>query len=325
MVFLSLAAASALGLASGPDIARLPAAEGADAARAPIRQAGSIGKYACTLAALRMENEGLLSLDASVATLLPGYAGPQSEDLTLRRLLENRSGLQDEVIAALMSDPDLPTRSIPALEAANRFGASQSDVEPDAAFDYVNSNWIVVQAILEQAGGAPIADLLEHWVFDPSGASSAAVFVGTLGGEGRDTTQGGLPLPDFISCAGALEARPSDLLALVAYPFESEDFDDDDRAQLTTVTSPAQVYTLGGRFETVLDADGRARQISWQNGNNGPWFAVALYDPDTGEGLAVMSAEGGDEALALRDAWLEERGLTRAPRPTESRARPARR
>lgn len=193
-----------------------------------IRQAGSIAKYVCAMTALKMENEGLLSLDAPVHVLLPGYEGSHDDALTLRRLLENRSGLEDQVIEALISDPELPDRSIPALEA-----------------------------------------------------------------------------------------RPIDLLAISAYPFTSDDFDADDRAALTHVTSPAHVYTLGGRFETVINADGERRQISWRNDNNDPWFAVALYDSVTGEGMAVMSSEGGDEALAMRDAWLEERGWVRAPRPDE--------
>ena len=309
-----------LALASDPqlDVAHLPAGPADSGEAALIRQAGSIAKYVCTLTALRMENQGLLSLDAPVSALLPGYAGPDDQALTLRRLLENRSGLEDEVIRALMSDPDLPNQSIASLEAANRFGATNAVEEPGEVFDYVNSNWIVVQAILEAAGDAPVAELVEHWVLEPAGAHGASFFVGDISGPDRATAQGQyLPLPDFIACAGALEARAEDLMALVAYPFQSSDFDDEDRTNLTTITTPGEVYSIGGRFETVLDEAGQGRQISWQSGNNGPWFAIAVYDPETEEGLAVMGSAGGDEILSMRDAWLAERNLSRAPRHQE--------
>jgi len=71
--------ALAIAAAANPlvETAAWPPSPNADTPTAQIRQAGSIAKYVCTLAALRMENEGLLSLDAPVARLLPGYTGPQ--------------------------------------------------------------------------------------------------------------------------------------------------------------------------------------------------------------------------------------------------------
>jgi len=317
---ITLSAFLLMAAQAGPtlDTASWPLEHGEADSPVLIRQAGSIAKYVCTLTALRLENEGLLDLDASVADVLPDYAGPQDEALTVRRLLENRAGLEDQVVAALMRDADLPNQSIPALDAANRFGATAGAQAPGAAFEYVNSNWIVVQAVLEHAGGAPLADLVQHWVLQPAGADRSAFFVGDLTGPDRATAEGRyLPLPDFISCAGGLESTPADLLALVAYPFESDDFDAEDRADLTTITSPTQAYTIGGRFETVIDVQGAHRQISWQNGNNGPWFAQAVYDPATGQGWAAMSSQGGDAVLEQRAAWLAAQGLERAPRPEE--------
>lgn len=280
-------------------------------AGAPVRQAGSIAKYACTLAALRFENEGLVSLDAPVHDLLDGYAGPADQALTLRRLLENRSGLADGLMAALRSDPDLPSRSIPAAEAANQFASSTGGDAPGEAFAYLNSNWILVQAILERAASAPIADLLETWVFDPAGAETAAVFVGDVEDLSVRPASGRyMPLPDFISCAGGLRAQPADLLAITAYPFVDDHFDADDRAQLMTLTTPEQNYTIGGRIQRVIDSHGDERWVSWQSGSNGPWSAVAVFDPATGAGFAAMSQDGSQQPFAARAQWLQSLGLS---------------
>jgi CubicO group peptidase (beta-lactamase class C family) len=279
-------------------------------AGAPLRQAGSIAKYACTLAALRLENAGSLSLDAPVHELIEGYEGPTDRTLTLRRLLENRSGLADGLRAALQSDPDLPSRSIPSAEAANRFAASAGSHAPGEAFAYLNSNWILVQAILEQAASAPIADLLETWVFDPAGAETAAVFVGDVEDPSARPASGRyMPLPDFITCAAGLQAQPADLLAITSYPFLDDHFDADDRAQLMTLTTPEQNYTIGGRIQRVIDADGDERWISWQSGSNGPWSAVAVFDPATGAGFAAMSQDGPQELAAAREQWLQSHGF----------------
>ena len=297
------------------EFATLP--QGPDEAPAPlIRQAGSIAKYVCTLAAVRMENAGLLSLDAPVMDLLPSYSGPRDPALTLRRLLENRSGLEDGLAAALSQDMGLLAIAMPSAEAANRFSSVSSTTPPGEVFGYVNSNWVLVQAILEQAGGQSIGPLLDEWVFTPSGAEGAFIFTGILdGARVARVDREPIPIPNYVACAGGMAAQPSDLLAISAFPFTSGLFDEADRADLTGQTTPEEAYALGGRFERVRDADGRVRQVSWQTGSNGPWFATVIYDPETGQGFAAMTASDRDEAMALQEDWLARRGLEYLERP----------
>lgn len=296
------------------EVATLPG--GADAGdTALLRQSGSIAKYVCTLAAVRLENAGLLSLDSPVSELLPSYRGAPDPDLTLRRLLENRSGLEDGLSPALSQDRGLLTAAIPSAEAANRFSVARSPVPPGQAFSYVNSNWVLVQAILEQATGQDLAVVIDEWVLTPAGADGAHIFTGQLDGPGTARAEGSpTPVPDFVSCAGGLAARPADLLAISAFPFTSSLFDDADRADLLHVSTPDEAYTMGGRFEWVRDRDGAVRRISWQTGSNGPWYASAIYDPETGHGFAAMTASSRDELNALQDAWLAGQGLERLDR-----------
>ena len=276
-------------------------------------QAGSIGKYVCTLAALRMENEGLIALDATVAELLPDFTGPNAEDVTLRRLLESRSGLEDKLIPALRADPDLPNKALPLQMAINEVAVGPAKQAPGVTFDYVNGNWVLVGAILERAAGEPLAEALQRWVLDPAGMDSAYIIDRALSGpDPVIALEDSLPLPSFMACAGGLAATATDLLKLSQYPFVSDDFDFDDRMALQMVTSPEQDYTLGGRFKLVTDAEtGMTRRISWQSGNNGPWYAFVAYDPATQNGLAMLTpdASNGEILLDKRAAWLETQGL----------------
>lgn len=276
-------------------------------------QAGSIGKYVCTLAALRMENEGLITLDATIADLLPDYTGPNAEDVTLRRLLESRSGLEDKLIPALRADPDLPNQTIPFETAINEIAVGPAKQAPGLSFDYVNGNWVLVGAILERAAVVPLAEALQDWVLTPAGMDSAYIIDRELSGpDPVIALEDSLPLPSFMACAGGLAATATDLLKLSQYPFVSDDFNFDDRIALQKVTSPEQDYTLGGRFKLVTEAEtGAARRISWQSGNNGPWYAFVVYDPATGNGLAMLTpdASNGEILLDKRAAWLKARGF----------------
>ncbi|MHA7901554.1 MAG: serine hydrolase domain-containing protein [Henriciella sp.] len=280
-------------------------------------QAGSIGKYVCTLAALRMENEGLLSLDATITELLPGFEGPHADEVTLRRLLENRSGLADRLIPALQSDLSLSTKNLSALEAANTISVGEATKSPGVEFEYTNGNWVVIGAILEHASGQSLSETLRNWVLEPAGADAAYVIDGELSGDNPVTAKGdSIPLPSFIACIGGLAATPTDLLAISRYPFASTDFDFDDRLALQMITSEEQDYTLGGRFKLVSNADGEdVRRISWQSGNNGPWYAFVAYDPVTDAGIAMVTpdAENGEILLEKRASWVSENGM----RPVE--------
>ena len=282
-----------------------------DGALGEAYQSGSIAKYVCTLTALRLQRRGRLTLDQTIAELLPEYTGALGGEVTLRDLLANRSGIKDGVLDALLSDETLPNTSMTALEAANRFGQDVTGDAPGEAFDYAQTNWIIVQAILERAGRQSMLAMARRYVFRPARAQSASFFIGDLESKTAPTVEGGyLPLPDFISCAGALAATPPDLLAISRYPFVSRHFSDEDREDLMTITTPEEDYTLGGRFETVRDLTGGTRVISWQSGNNGPWSAQVIYDHVQEVGFAVVAADGDlDEVLRRRASWLQRNGL----------------
>ncbi|NNU15943.1 beta-lactamase family protein [Parvularcula sp. ZS-1/3] len=274
-------------------------------------QVGSIGKVACTLAALSLEKRGKLYLDSPIGELLPGYDGVRPE-VTLRQLLANRAGIADGAVAALLQDRSVAEASMPALDAANRFATEATDDAPDTTFDYVQTNWVIIQAILEEASDKPITKLIQREVLRPARMRDSYVFIGDLDRDGIPQTETPyLPLPDFISCAGGLAATPEDIIKLSRLPFVSRRFDEARREALMAVTTEEQDYTLGGRFETVTDREGNTRRISWQSGNNGPWSAQVIYDHVQDVAWSVVSLDGDFEAiLADRAQWLESEGLT---------------
>ncbi len=283
-----------------PDRTIVSSTVGYDRANAVFR-AGSIGKFACTLAALRLSDRGLLDIDRPIAAVLPDYKGG-SPELTTRHLLANRSGLYDGPRPNFSTDPGIPAPTMSALEAANLHAVNETIGAAGETWSYNLVNWVVVQAILEQASGRSFADLMRETVLEPAGMGSSYMFTGQLGPRGQlpEDAAAAKNLPRLLQCGAGPATTPADLLALVRFPHKgglsAKSLD-----ALRTITTPDQSYTLGGRYITHL-----GRQWSWQSGSTGQYKAFAIYDPQTDTGFAAMTASGSENAvLKPRDAWLD--------------------
>ena len=276
-------------------------------AEARLHQAGSISKYACTLAAFELARRGALSLDAPISAYLPELEGPAAE-VSVRLLAQSRAGLPDTVREAFSDDPQaVLALDLTGAEAARQFAPADGGAAGER-FEYHLVNWVLAQAVLEAAGGAPIDQLLETLVFTPAGMGSATVFDGDMPDGAALPADPYMPVPGFLACAGGLLATPSDLIALARRPFTPGGFDDEMRDALMTVTSLQEHYAIGGRVRTAaLGSDERA--LVWLTGSNGAYKSVAVYDPVSDRGFAAMNAADDYDALfAARDAWLAERG-----------------
>ncbi|WP_162178355.1 serine hydrolase [Parvularcula oceani] len=305
--------ASATLLPSGETVERA----GGGAAPGGLYQFGSISKYACTLLALSLAEEGRLDLDAPVARYLPAYRGPAGSGLTLSHLLENRSGLPDGLVAAMAEDESVLSERMTAAEAADRFAGGTPVFEPGEAYDYAISNWILVQAVLEEAGDRPLAALLDDYVFGPAGMEGAQQVVGVLSGPQATVPSEPVPdLPAWAGCAGGIGGSAADLLGLMRFA-HAAGFSQGAIARLTTVVSPESSYALGGR---ILHAarEGEPVALTWLSGSNGPFESFGAYDPVRDTGFAVVTGTGErEQAEALRDAWFARSGYQEAPRRAE--------
>ncbi len=302
--------ASAMLLPGGERVERA----GGGAAPDGLYQFGSISKYACTLLALSLAEEGRLDLDAPVTRYLPAYRGRAGNKLTLLHLLRNRSGVPDGLVAAMAEDERVLSEPMTAAEAANRFAGGAPAFEPGTAYDYAVSNWLLVQAVLEGAGGRPLGALLQDHVFGPAGMEDAQQVVGALSGPKATAPSGRVPdLPAWAGCAGGVGGSAADLLGLMRFA-HSAGFSEGAMARLTTVASPESAYALGGR---ILHAarDGEPVPLTWLSGSNGPFESFGAYDPVRDTGFAVLTGTGEREkAEALRDAWFERNGYEEVPR-----------
>lgn len=123
-----------------------------------LYRVASITKTAATLVVLRLCRRGLLTLDAPVSSILPGFP----ERITVRMLLSHTSGLQDTA----------------AYTACLQKGGTWQDVlaapgaytgKPGESFSYSNFGFGMLGCLLEQLTGKPLSLVFEEELFAPLG------------------------------------------------------------------------------------------------------------------------------------------------------------
>ena len=269
-------------------------------------QAGSISKWACTVAVLRLVDRDRMTLDDTVGALLPTFEGPP--DIRLRDLLANRSGLADGLGPAMQAEGQdaILARDEDAMTAANAYAAGPAVAAPGRAYSYDLVNWILVQAILEAQSGEPIATVMDLELFGPDEANLPDTFIATGAppldhAPHIDGPTGALPR--WAGCAGGMVTTPTDLVRLMDWTATGA-ISDDSLAALTTVTTPEEGYALGGSIRRDQDMH---TTWFWLSGSNGAFKSLAAYRLDTREGFAAMDAVNDVGRLEeARDLWLAE-------------------
>jgi CubicO group peptidase (beta-lactamase class C family) len=128
---------------------------------------GSISKQFTAMAILLLAAERRLDLSSSIRAYLPTL--PQvTQDITVSDLLHQTSGLRDylELLAAdgHSLDDDLITNQM-AFEIVRR--QSGLNFAPGSAYQYSNSNYLLLGKIVERISGSSLKEYLSRHIFDP--------------------------------------------------------------------------------------------------------------------------------------------------------------
>jgi D-alanyl-D-alanine carboxypeptidase len=133
---------------------------------------GSITKTVTATVILELVDEGALSLDDTVADLLPDLASeyPDIAGITVQQLLSMTSGIADyinvpdTVAAVVVEDPS----TVWEAEELIAIGVDGGVTEP-ATPGYSTTNYIILQLIAEDLTGLPLADAIAERVAEPLG------------------------------------------------------------------------------------------------------------------------------------------------------------
>ena len=240
---------------------------------------GSVSKFVASLVALKLVDEGKLSLSRPIVEVLPTYRPDTGSRLTLHHLLSHTSGLPNDVITAFRKDPELARRTLPLDEAVTRYASGDLQFEPGSRFDYAHSNWILVKALIEKASGRSYAENVRA-LLAPLKLKDTGTFVGDFtdvpsSARGYEALQPApkrksVPMPEFMMCAGGAYSTAKDLLTLSRALSQGKLLSAASLKHLSTVYVPEEGYAYGGRLRS-MSLGGKARPVLWLTGSNGPF------------------------------------------------------
>ncbi len=184
----------------------------------------SISKQFTAGAVLLLQQDGKLSVNDRLSAYFSGF--PNGDTITLQELLQHRSGLVDYnnfgsvpdfsgAYAAFMANGQTDYQPILA-----RLASFPLDFAPGTQYEYSNSNYLVLGAVVAQVSGQPLGTFLQQRIFGPLGmqqthqgypappASDIALGYLTSGGTAYRAWQWNLA---WLAGAGGLTSTTGDL------------------------------------------------------------------------------------------------------------------
>ena len=262
-----------------------------------VLEIGSITKQFTAIAVLQLVEQGKIGLGDEITKFLPDYP-THGKKITIEHLLTHTSGIQD--VTEMANFPSTMRTDVTPQELIDRFKNEPMTFDPGTKWQYDNSGYVLLGAIVEKVSGESYADYLRKQVFPRAGLTSTSY--GDLGTiiprrvRGYDKQDGHFVNADYLSmtlpfAAGALVSTVDDLAkwtgaiatgklvspALVQRAWTSAKLNDG------SATGYGYGWIVGNAFGT--------RVIQHDGGING-FSAAELWMPDEKVFVAVLTNLG---------------------------------
>ncbi len=236
---------------------------------------GSVTKMFTATVIVQLAEDGVLSLDDTLAKWLPDVADqlPFGDQITLRQLLAHTSGLFNvveheayfaDLFAAVDIDEDAGIATLACVERDPRdtlgryvYG-KDALFEPGARWSYSNTNYTLLGMVIEAAAAVPLAEAYRTRIYEPLGMTSTFLdcyeepVIDVVNGY---TASGGA-LTDVTELhesvgwsAGGLVSTAPDLVAFARGLFGGALLDDPESLVAMTTPAPGSSYGLGITLE----------------------------------------------------------------------------
>ncbi|MBC7869923.1 MAG: beta-lactamase family protein [Chitinophagaceae bacterium] len=250
---------------------------------------GSISKTFVAVVALQLVEEGVITLDDPINMWLPDELVENvanAEIATIRQLLSMRSGipeyLEQEFLEAVLDDPQHVWTAPEALTYAYD---KEAYFEPDTAFLYTNTNYVLMQLVLEAAAGEPLNVLVRERILDPLALENTY-------------TQIQEDLPDGIVHGYADVDGSGELV-------DVRDYNDGaglgDGALVSTTGDLSRFYQALLQDRTLLSEESMLALLDFQDTGEGDGYSLGLNNYQTPWGTALGHPGGvlGFSSIAL--------------------------
>ena len=128
---------------------------------------GSITKQFTSMLVLQFVNEGKIKLDGHVSDYLPYYRKDTGNRITISELLSHTSGVPDFIRAPGFLEGTGSRTKYRVKDFAQEYCSGNLEFEPGTSFNYSNSGYFLLGAILEQVSGRSYEQLVKDRIFTP--------------------------------------------------------------------------------------------------------------------------------------------------------------
>jgi len=131
----------------------------------------SMSKSFTAALVLKLVDEGKISLDATLASLLPDFDAPYAARVTLRQMLQNRSGIPHYIDIPGWFDNDIK-RAFTTESFLDTLKTLELKFEPGSDYLYSNVNYYLLARIIDRYAGMPYEDYLKAEILEPFGMNA---------------------------------------------------------------------------------------------------------------------------------------------------------
>ena len=132
----------------------------------------SMGKMFTSILIMQLVEEGKLKLDDTLDKYLPKFKHSKASEITIHHLLSHRSGLPDYFLNQLRGVIPFGLNQREVLE---KIISMEMDFEPDSAFQYSNTGYILLADIIMKYRTGNFEEILTKHIFSVLGMSQSFV------------------------------------------------------------------------------------------------------------------------------------------------------
>jgi len=134
---------------------------------------GSMTKQFTALLVLQFVNEGKIKLDGHLSDYLSYYHKDTGNPVTIRQLLSHTSGIPNFISAPGFLDGPASRTTYSVKDFVQKYCSGDLEFEPGTKFNYSNSGYFLLGAVLEQVSGISYEQLLRDRIFTPVGMNDS--------------------------------------------------------------------------------------------------------------------------------------------------------
>ncbi len=276
----------------------------------------SISKQFTAMLILQLVSEGRLSLTGRITDYLPYYRKDTGRRITIHHLLTHTSGIPD-----LTDDPyfwDYETRLQFDLKTlVKKYCSGRLEFKPGTQFDYCNSGYVILGAIIEEVTGKDYETLLQERILKPLGLTNTGYdqnkTILPYRAAGYDYNYGDYQNANYfdmssVGAAGALYSTVDDLFRWDQALYTDQLLPSEYLEKMMTPYLNNYAYGLGV-YEVELPDSSRVTMVSHTGGIHGFNSRIARYVDQRHTVIILgnqMPINHTDMNVALRNILYEQ-------------------